>query len=81
MGDEFIVILPATDADKASMVAERLREAVERASKGWLFPTSISIGVAYYPKHGYTSDQLIEEAEKALRIAKSTGKNKVIVAG
>ena len=81
MGDEFIVILPATDVEKASMVAERLRDAVERASKGWLFPTSISIGVAYYPKHGYTSDRLIEAAEKALRIAKSTGKNKVIVAG
>lgn len=81
MGDEFIVILPGTDVEKAAMVAERLRESVERASKGWLFPTSISIGIAYYPKHGYTADQLIEAAEKALRVAKSTGKNKVIVAG
>lgn len=80
MGDEFIVILPSTTVDQAGMVAERLREAVERASQGWLFPTSISIGVAYYPKHGYTAGKLIEEAEKALRIAKTTGKNKVIVA-
>jgi len=80
MGDEFIVILPSTNVDQAGMVAERLRESVERASRGWLFPTSISIGVVYYPKHGYTVGQLIEEAEKALSIAKSTGKNKVIVA-
>ena len=80
MGDEFIVILPATNVDQAGMVAERLRESVERASQGWLFPTSISVGVAYYPKHGYTSGQLIEAAEKALVIAKSTGKNKVIIA-
>ena len=80
MGDEFIVILPATNADKAAMVAERLRESVERASQGWLFPTSVSIGVSYYPKHGYTADKLIEAAEKALSIAKSSGKNKVIVA-
>ena len=80
MGDEFIVILPSTNVDQAGMVAERLRESVETASQGWLFPMSISIGVAYYPKHGYTSGQLIEAAEKALSIAKSTGKNKVIVA-
>lgn len=80
MGDEFIVILPATNVDQASMVAERLREAVENASQGWLFPTSISIGISYYPKHGYTTGQLIEAAEKALAIAKGTGKNKVVVA-
>jgi diguanylate cyclase (GGDEF)-like protein len=80
MGDEFIVILPATTVDQAVMVAERLRESVEQASKAWLFPTSISIGVSYYPKHGYTGGQLIEAAEKALTIAKSIGKNKVVVA-
>ena len=80
MGDEFIVILPATNVDQAGMVAERLRESIEHTSQGWLFPTSISIGVSYYPKHGYTSGQLIEAAENALSIAKATGKNKVIVA-
>ena len=47
MGDEFIVILPSTNVDQAGMVAERLRESIERASQGWLFPTSISIGVSY----------------------------------
>jgi diguanylate cyclase (GGDEF)-like protein len=80
MGDEFIVILPATNVDQAAMVAERLRESVENASKGWPLPTSVSIGVSYYPKHGYTGGQLIDAAEKALAIAKATGKNKVIVA-
>jgi len=80
MGDEFIVILPSTNVDQAGMVAERLRESIEKASMGWLFPTSISIGVSYYPKHGHTAGQLIDEAEKALVIAKATGKNKVIIA-
>ena len=80
MGDEFVVILPSTNVEQAGMVAERLRESVERASQGWLFPTSVSIGISYHPKHGYTSGQLISEAEKALSIAKSTGKNRVIIA-
>ena len=80
MGDEFIVILPSTNIEQASMVAERLRTSVEQASQGWLFPTSISIGIAYCPKHGHTSNQLVEAAEKALGLAKMSGKNRVIVA-
>jgi diguanylate cyclase (GGDEF)-like protein len=80
MGDEFIVILPATNVEFASMVGERLRASIEQASQGWLFPTSISIGISYYPKHGYTASQLIEAAEKALALAKLAGKNRVIVA-
>ena len=80
MGDEFIIILPATTVEQASMVAERLRSSIEQASQGWLFPTSISIGVAYSPRHGYTASQLIEVAEKALSLAKMSGKNRVIVA-
>jgi len=80
MGDEFIVILPATTVEQASMVAERLRTSIEQASQGWLFPTSISIGVSYYPKHGHTTSQLVQAAEKALGLAKMSGKNRVIVA-
>jgi len=80
MGDEFIVILPATTVEQASMVAERLRTSIEQASQGWLFPTSISIGIAYYPKHGDTTNSLVEAAEKALSLAKMSGKNRVIVA-
>jgi PleD family two-component response regulator len=57
-----------------------LRTSVEQASQGWLFPTSISIGIAYFSKHGHTSSQLIEAAEKALGLAKMSGKNRVIVA-
>ena len=80
MGDEFIVILPATTVEQASMVAERLRASVELASQGWLFPTTISMGISYYPKHGHTTSQLVEAAEKALGLAKMSGKNRVIVA-
>ena len=80
MGDEFIVILPSTGVEQAAAVAERLRSSVEHASQAWLYPTSISIGLAYYPKHGSTANELLEAAEAALKQAKSSGKNRVLVA-
>src|SRR5574341_103800 len=66
MGDEFIVILPSTDAEQAVAVAERLRLSIERASQGWLYPTSVSIGIAYYPKHGSIANELLEAGGIAL---------------
>jgi diguanylate cyclase (GGDEF)-like protein len=80
MGDEFIVILPSTDMEQAVAVAERLRSSIEQASREWLYPTSVSIGIAYYPKHGFTANELLEAAEGALNEAKADGKNKVMVA-
>lgn len=80
MGDEFIVILPFTDVEQAVAVAERLRSFIERASQEWLYPTSVSIGIAYYPKHGFTANELLQAAEGALKEAKTYGKNQVRVA-
>ena len=80
MGDEFIVVLPSTNVEQAVSVAERLRSSVESASKGWLYPTSVSIGIAYYPKHGSTAEALLEAAEQALSVSKKGGKNRVTVA-
>ena len=80
MGDEFIIILPSTSVEQASAVAERLCASIELASQGWLNYTTISIGIAYYPKHGDTANKLLEAAERALELAKMGGKNRVIVA-
>jgi len=80
MGDEFIVILPSTDVEQAVTVAERLRSSIEHASQEWLYPTSVSIGIAYYPKHGFTANELLQAAEGALKEAKTDGKNQVKVA-
>lgn len=80
MGDEFVIILPSTTIEQAGMVAERLRLSVERASRGWLYPATLSIGVSHYPKHGFTANQLLEAAEAAVRHAKAAGKNQVVIA-
>jgi diguanylate cyclase (GGDEF)-like protein len=80
MGDEFIVILPSTTAEQALAVAERLRASVEQASSAWLHPTSVSVGIAYYPKHGSSTSELLDAAENALKQSKSQGKNQVSIA-
>ena len=80
MGDEFILILPDTNSAEAQIVGERLRAAVEDSSKIWLYPTTISIGIASHPQNGNLATDLLEHAEQALKSAKMMGKNKVIVA-
>ena len=80
MGDEFIVVLPSTNLEQAITIAERLRSSVVVASKNWLYTTSISIGIAYYPRHGNTTKELLEAAELALKESKAKGKNRVSVA-
>lgn len=80
MGDEFIVILPSTNVEQAFAVADRLRSSVERASQEWLYPTSVSIGIANYPRHGNSVNKLLEAAEIALTTSKKNGKNQVTVA-
>jgi diguanylate cyclase (GGDEF)-like protein len=78
VGDEFFIILPNTTSDKAQLVAERLRAAIETESQSWRIPISISIGMADYPIKGTTSNELLDAAEKAERQAKDNGKNQIV---
>jgi diguanylate cyclase (GGDEF)-like protein len=75
-GDEFIIVLPNTTVEEVGSLEKRLRERIKGASQNWQYPISISIGAACYPKHGGTVDELIECAEKGLRIAKAQGKDR-----
>jgi diguanylate cyclase (GGDEF)-like protein len=77
-GDEFIILLPFTHIADAVRVADRVRSAVEETSQAWTFPVTISIGVVEYPVHGGTADELISQAERALKNAKTAGKNRII---
>lgn len=79
-GDEFIAVLPNTPIDGAMIVGERFCSAIRDASKAWRFPTSISIGIATYPKHGSNVNTLVDIAESALKRAKDAGKDRVILA-
>ncbi len=80
VGDEFLVLLPTTTRDAAFVVAERLRFEVEAQSKLWEIPITISIGIATYPSHGATGEELLLSVEKAAKYSKDNGKNQITVA-
>jgi diguanylate cyclase (GGDEF)-like protein len=76
-GDEFVWLMPGTQADSAELVAQRLRKAVEALTPTIGFPISISVGVANYPNDASTPTELYERADIALYSAKRNGRDKV----
>ncbi len=82
-GEEFVVILPDTDLEAASAVAEKLRfavmsrELVRRSTGQNLGRVTISVGVARY-REGDTARNLIARADHNLYSAKRNGRNMVV---
>jgi diguanylate cyclase (GGDEF)-like protein len=85
-GEELAVVLPQTDSEGAALLAERMREAVERlqvprvGEPGSLRVTA-SFGVAVLPGGAGSKDELVAAADAALYRAKRAGKNRVELAG
>ncbi|MBY0526038.1 MAG: GGDEF domain-containing protein [Gemmataceae bacterium] len=79
-GEELAVILPETSLHEANLVAERLREAVERRNDQPGPAVTVSCGVAAYPEAAEHSDALIAAADASMYSAKRAGKNRVICA-
>jgi diguanylate cyclase (GGDEF)-like protein len=82
-GEEFAVALPETDIEAAGHIAERLRTAIASipfTTAHGSISLTISIGVAVYvPDHQTTLDAVIDRADRALYIAKRSGRNCVRV--
>lgn len=79
--DHFLIIVPETTADSAVRVAEKLRRAIEvQDFPGISRPVTISCGVADYPTHGTNREELVNAADTALALAKSSGRNFVALA-
>ena len=84
-GEEFALILPATDAVGAVHVAESVRAAIEELTisdlKGGKVSITLSAGVACASGRGVvTPDQLYHHADTALYAAKAAGRNRIELA-
>lgn len=67
--DEIAVILTESDAESASVVANRFVEALKENYKG-VKPFTISVGIAAYPENASDQETLIQTAENALHFGK-----------
>lgn len=79
-GEEFLAILPGTDAERAVRVAERIRRAVERE----VWPgraVTVSIGIATLGAGVADPDSMVAAADRSLYECKRRGRNRVIHAG
>lgn len=80
-GEEFAIVLPATDNGSARKVAEGLRRVIAeldiRAFNGAAINCCISIGVATLVREDVSFEALLSQADRALYVAKAEGRNRV----
>lgn len=88
-GEEIAVLLPQTDLENASRLAERIREAIASSpvetTDGTTIPITVSIGVATLPQRTEASldeltGEILELADRQVYRAKETGRNRVCAA-
>ncbi|HEU0244363.1 MAG TPA: GGDEF domain-containing protein [Candidatus Limnocylindrales bacterium] len=78
-GDEFVVLLPETDATGGWILAEKIRQGVAAAGievDGRRLPTSVSVGLVTYPQDGERVGELLERADEAMYRSKRGGRDR-----
>ena len=82
-GDEFVLVLPNTALEVAAQRAREWGASVRKDSVYWMEhaePTTLSLGVAEYPAHGDTTEQIMAAADAAVYEAKAAGRDRTVVA-
>ena len=77
-GEEFIVLLPETDAEGARQAAEGLRRRIAETLFTGAGRITISLGLTQY-RSGDSLDSLLKRTDEAMYRAKEEGRNRVVV--
>jgi diguanylate cyclase (GGDEF)-like protein len=79
-GEEFAALLPGIDLKNARKTADRWRKKIQSTTfrrEKQSFSITVSIGFALFPNDAGNKKDLIEKADRALYLAKETGRNQV----
>lgn len=79
-GEEFLMLLPNQTEEEVTKFAERIRQRIENIRFSFNNNSeqiTVSIGIAFWPKHSNAIDDLIGKANYAEREAKNEGKNRI----
>jgi diguanylate cyclase (GGDEF)-like protein len=79
-GDEFIILMPETGVDQAQSLAERLRLWLSQDAMLAEHQITGSFGVASFPAHGFSAEDVIRVADAGMYAAKHDGGNRVSMA-
>jgi diguanylate cyclase (GGDEF)-like protein/PAS domain S-box-containing protein len=81
-GEEFLLVLPCATFDGIPGRIEKIREQITHVAMEHLHhpleTVTLSIGVAIYPDHGDSADDVIRCADAALYLAKEGGRNRAV---
>ena len=83
-GEEFLLILPEVRLDVVSQRAQELLSQIRALNivyQKMRFSITVSIGIATYPGHGETVQQVVIAADMALYQAKRQGRDQLVIAG
>ncbi|HUJ93642.1 MAG TPA: diguanylate cyclase [Terriglobales bacterium] len=76
-GDEFIILMPETGVEQAQVLAERLRLWIGSDPTLQEHHITGSFGVATFPVHGFTSEDIIHVADAGMYASKRAGGDRV----
>lgn len=76
-GEEFALMLRNVTKSKAIEIVDRLLQEIRRIE--FRTKVSVSAGIAIFPEHGKTSQELVKSATRALQIAKISGKDRLMM--
>jgi len=80
-GEEFMILLPNTGLDGAVIMAEKIRRVLEQLQFPISDKVTCSFGVTEYRENIASINEMVNNTDTALYMAKSRGKNRVEVAG